>query len=336
MRRLIIGFILITTLTNVVFSHEKKEFVKESVEEVRNPHKAHGSGDTLSEKKLQHLPSGKDLDELLQKCKALPHSYDKIACLKPYFHALAYQQSAKFAVAQAEELKKQGIIEECHLPAHFVGEVNVIKHKFDIGTSLSSCPINCIQGCIHGVMQTYISRKIDPPDLASELKQVCDSVVGDTLKRRQCVHGVGHGFLTGRFLSIDEAIRSCNHFKDDEGRVCLGGLFMENMQQYLLWPEDKLTNQLPNICADATTMNDKNLTHICIDAIGEGLMFYTGHQLEESLKFCDLLPDAHHDVCKRAAIVEAQSSPATFDITSCDVVPKKYKNLCKQMGEARE
>lgn len=206
------------------------------------------------------------------------------------------------------EMKKGGKIDDCHLIAHIIGDETMRKHSFDTGRALASCSLDCIQGCVHGAMQTFVSEKIDTTDIAAELKHVCDSVADNRLLRRQCIHGVGHGFLTGSFLPLEEAIDACHHFQGREALTCLDGVSMEIMQAHLLVSEEELKAELPNICAEAIAVGKDQFDIKCFISIGEGLMFFTGHDLEKSTRLCRLLPAERQPACVMGVVGEAEDA----------------------------
>jgi hypothetical protein len=276
-----------------------------------------------------HGPEGQA--HLLEACEAHGETYEKTICLEPYFAEITKRESAAAAVARAQEMEHQGLISDCHLIAHFVGEANLEKHGNNLGQALSTCSTDCIQGCIHGAVQTYVSQKDSFEEFIAELDILCDGVSDDPWLRRQCVHGVGHGFLTGGFLPLGQAIEACDKFQGKEVNTCLNGLFMEHMQGYLHLPEPELTAEIPKICAKVVAMGKDVLTTFCFDAIGEGLMFYTAHDLRKSLGLCGRLAGGPKDLCMEAAIWEAESAPLRFDPAACALAPEHLQDTCKRL-----
>jgi len=278
----------------------------------------------------------KEIESYLNHCANLPVSYSKNICLGRYFRAMTQQYSAKRAIASAQELVKQGVIEDCHVAAHMIGAANIVKHDFDLETALSSCSMACDEGCVHGVMRTYIPHEIQPSHLAGTIKHICDTTRADAWLHRQCIHGIGHGIMNNGFLPAREAIKLCNLFEGEDVDSCLGGLFMENMHPALVWPEDRLRKQLFSVCADIVAMRNDTYTQYCIESIGEGLMFYTGHDLGKSLGYCELLPGEHWTVCKQAAIDEAGNALSRFDVKTCDLAPDDRKDFCRSLAPIQQ
>ena len=256
-------------------------------------------GLTWSGPALTHSPETSDKESMrsMKECLALPHSYKKMVCLEPHFRALTRTQTAEIALLKAKKFQRTDNIDDCHLIAHFIGEEVLNKHSADLGKALAECSMDCNQGCVHGAVQTYISEKSDTDNITADLISVCDTVSYDNRLRRQCIHGVGHGLLTGGLMPIAEAIESCHRFKGREISICLGGTFMENMQSHLLIPEAQLRAELPLICNEVAQMGNERYLRWCADHIGGGLMFYTGHDLEKSYRLCRLLPADQRPMC---------------------------------------
>jgi len=243
----------------------------------------------------------KNLEEIEQ-CLLLADGYQKISCLGPSIAQITKKGSAQTAIDLLQNLQKEGFIPDCHLLAHVVGEANLEKYNFDSGKAFSSCSFGCIEGCFHGVMEAYVSSKVDQTQISSLIKGMCESVSSNSLLRRQCIHGVGHGLLSQNYLSLNDAINACDYFGNTfRIETCRGGVFMENMDLHLNFNEDYLRKILPSICSDIFELNNDDLSFTCVDAIGEGLMFYTGHNVEKSYQLCEELPSIYVSICKAAA-----------------------------------
>jgi len=241
-------------------------------------------------------------------CLEKSFSYEKIECLMPYFKMLTEKINASYAVQKAQQFVKEGVIDDCHLIAHEVGEGTFEKFDFDIAKSFASCANGCIEGCYHGVVETYVGQNYEnPKKIISELVRTCDSVPLSALLRRQCIHGAGHGLLANGRMPIQEAIATCHLFEASDASTCLGGLFMENMNTYLLLKESYLQEVLRSICSDVVATKDiAKFTTMCFEAIGEGLMFYTGHDLEKSKFLCESLEVFDYvESCQKGAELEA-------------------------------
>ncbi len=239
-------------------------------------------------------------------CLTKPHSYEKTNCLIPYFEALTVKQSPEFAIKRAEEFKKDGLINDCHLIAHYIGEANLFKHELDVAKAFSTCSFGCIEGCFHGVMEASVSHTNMNE---TEMVSLCDSMLSNSGLHRQCIHGIGHGLLAHSYTPLLEAIKICQNFNTAfKTNTCLGGLFMENIDQYFFLDSDSMKEQMPFICDQVLETNDPELTKRCFSDIGGGLMFYTGHDLHKSIEFCEILKKPNNEICIDGAKFEQQTN----------------------------
>ena len=246
---------------------------------------------------------------LPQGCLKLDDPYQRLECLKPYFEKLTYKYSAPIALNQAQKLKKERVIDDCHLAAHFIGEANFIKHNSDTGKAFASCSLGCIEGCYHGVMEAYIHSTQSLEEALTQAPILCKSIAQDPLLNRQCIHGVGHGILRHEVVDLIQAIDLCKKFPDQfSAKTCLEGVFMENMNENLFFDKPTLITKIPTTCEKIYPLKDEGLISMCIESIGEGLMFYTGHDLEKSKKLCGYLPFQYQDLCVSEAIKEAETN----------------------------
>lgn len=243
-------------------------------------------------------------------CLNIPPSFERTYCLKSFFEELTRKESAMIAVAKAKELRSQGIIHDCHLISHFIGNEVVRKHQYDIGKAFSECGWGCIQGCYHGVMEEFLNEKTTPQNLQEEIMHACDEVGVGHLKKRQCLHGIGHGLLFENNLPLAEGVRLCTQLNgsirgETYKSICLGGLWMENMNAYLYLKEEELRQTIPSICETIFPLEDEKLTYGCIAGVGGGLMFYTDYNLEKGLEFCEHFPKVEsQEICRKEARYE--------------------------------
>jgi len=257
---------------------------------------------------------GKDLGDNLstppKECFERSDGYKRWICLRPYFETITKKLSASAAVDEALKLKVQGAVSDCHLLAHYIGEASLVKHNFNMGEAFASCGSACIQGCQHGVMERYVRYETDLYNVVSKIKNMCDGVGSlesdnprekNFILRRQCVHGIGHGLLAHGYLPLWDAAKACLDFKEQFSRdVCIGGLTMENMNQYLGLEESYLRKTIPEICTPLGGLNDKAVMKMCIGNLALGLMFYTGHDFIRSEELCEELAQKDAIICKES------------------------------------
>lgn len=242
---------------------------------------------------------------LLTRCNEISEPYKRGTCLLPYWRELTIEKGAGPALAEAIAFQKQGVIDDCHLSAHQIGRTNFDQFKNDIGQAFASCPMGCIEGCFHGVMEGYVEKNGSPIQILEEVPKLCSSVSRDSLLQRQCVHGIGHGLLRHDPEAIAEVVALCTQLPSDFYRyTCLGGVFMENMSSYTSLDETALRAELPLVCEKVQNMDNGIYVPMCLRAIGEGLMFYTGHDLQKSIDLCSLLAPIDQNSCVSGATEE--------------------------------
>lgn len=244
-------------------------------------------------------------------CFELPNYYKRIACISPYVAAIVKESSARDAFCRVAGLLREGKIQDCHLLAHVIGEANLEKYQGDAAQALANCPLDCIQGCIHGVMEKLVGRLQEQGQATpSVLLSLCDSLQRDPVAFRQCVHGLGHGLLAHGFLSLQQALQLCEKSPSVEFTdACVSGVLMENFDRYSLLGEEELKALLPSLCR--SVLQDARWFVMCVGAIGEGLMFYTGYDLNKSQGLCETLRALYQEeavrVCREAALEEGKN-----------------------------
>jgi len=252
-----------------------------------------------------------------QDCLEKPDGYERWDCLNGYFEKLTQATSANIALTESLALVKQGVIVDCHVSAHTIGRVNLEKHDFNMGEAFASCGFQCIQGCMHGVMERYLQNEADPYRVLSEIKNMCDSVGSispgvwnkDALLWDQCNHGIGHGLLQHGFFSLEESVGACMSFDHPIAEErCIAGVMMENINQYLTEDESYLREILPKVCAGVEKMKEDEATYgiwkSCIANLSLGLMWYTGHDIQRSQQLCEgLLQEPDETLCRRYVII---------------------------------
>lgn len=255
---------------------------------------------------VAHGPAVEGGKVLPQVCLSEPSPYARLRCLVPYFEQLVEGSSPARAVAQARELEARGVIDDCHLAAHEIGEAALRVYGSEVGRAFAACPMGCAEGCFHGVMEGYMSQSGSLEAALAGVPSLCQGISDDLLLRRQCLHGVGHGILRHQAVTLTRAVALCRTLPDSFGReTCTGGVLMEHVRSYLGSDEETLSRAVPTICAEAAGFGDRVLLTTCFRAIGEGLMFYTGHNLSRSEKFCQELTGEDRTACIAGARTEA-------------------------------
>jgi hypothetical protein len=250
-------------------------------------------------------------------CAALPPGYRKQLCLKPWIQNLTRRDGPEAALCAAEELLSDGAITDCHLLAHFVGEVVIHSNNGDAAQSLVDCPTTCLQGCGHSVMEHVIEerdlnavfRRSGRAAVLTELRQftaICETFAeSDSETYFLCIHGVGHGLTNSGFVTPPEAAELCVEILGVQAAPCASGVFMEHANQYLRLEEADLIAALPTIC----DFGESSWRDLCWRNVGESLMWYFGHLLERVSNECNRLPvEDDAKACREGAEREGESA----------------------------
>jgi len=256
--------------------------------------------------------------ELPQECLSQADGYKKWSCFIPYFEVITQRVSTAAAMAEAKSFEKRGVVSDCHLFSHVIGETSLEKYNFDMGQAFSSCIFGCGDGCFHGVMERYVRHEIDPHNVVSKVQNMCDSVGTDWRRKRQCSHGIGHGLIAHNFLPVQDALVVCKSLGSDWGGHCVGGLMMEYMDQYLNrhLRESDLKKALPNLCVPFESIGLSSKMNECLFQVSLALMYYTGHDVERSRELCEGLGNQDYiRTCKNEInTVVLQEKPSNIDI----------------------
>lgn len=269
-----------------------------------------------------------------QECLDIPDGYEKWSCLGPYFEKLTIEKSTQTALTEALKFKTQGIVSDCHLFAHNIGEKSLENHNFDLGKAFSSCSHVCSKGCWHGVIERYINEQ----QILPEIKNICDGVGLDYYQRIECIHGIGHGLLSHNYLPVTDAIYACKTLGSLD-QVCFGGLTMGRMDQYLSLnlAESDLKKILPEVCDPFESVEPGTIMDICILYVAEGLLYYTGYEIERTEELCEGLQQQYYiNRCKNLIpLVISQQRPSNIDINQF-LIFGLSKKLCEGLPQQEQ
>lgn len=171
-----------------------------------------------------------NLSELQQTCQG----DRQFACYGGYFETRTKEVGAKTALADLQQLYEQGdtyIQGQCHQMGHVVGRIGYEKYG-SLKAAYEQGGTFCWSGYYHGVTEAAV-RSMG----AERIKKEANAICSDLAKARQysfdhynCVHGLGHGFMTVDKFQLFDALKTCDILQDTwERQSCYGGVFMENV-----------------------------------------------------------------------------------------------------------
>lgn len=243
-------------------------------------------------------------DPIVKQCVAqFPPGGARAQCVTPWLDDIVMRQSAAAALEAAEGLVKSGLmnVNDCHIMGHAIGHSSWRKER-DLGRAFRACTSACIQGCMHGAVEAFM---IDVPageTSPARVRAFCDTL-GDRIKRRQCLHGLGHGVMHQYRKDLQAATNACETVGGRyEADLCLGGLWMQWAHFRIHLGAEAYAKVAPTMCDG---VRDELLPE-CARAVGGGAMFTSGHDAERSGAICQLLPAGQRGDCQRGVDYEVR------------------------------
>lgn len=117
----------------------------------------------------------------------------------------------------------------CHGLAHEIGRTAAERYG-NVANTYARGDTFCGSGYYHGAMETIVSR-IGPNRALAGAPGLCGKL-GDRTStyRRNCVHGLGHGFMVVEANEVPASLRACDRLAGRwEERNCYDGVFMQNI-----------------------------------------------------------------------------------------------------------
>jgi hypothetical protein len=125
----------------------------------------------------------------------------------------------------------------CHDDAHHVG-MYFYAYIGNVDEPISYVdPTLCGGGAYHGIVQNYMTSQVVLGQVKPEeiiITDICPEIPANpTIKRWECLHGVGHGLSEVYNYDVLTAVLRCDDFELEWEKVsCSKGLFMENVFHY--------------------------------------------------------------------------------------------------------
>lgn len=174
-------------------------------------------------------PSMRSLQELAA-CPAAT----QFDCYSTYFTAKTHAAAPKQALAELKQLYDQGDAyakSQCHQLAHEIGHAGYAKYG-TLAAAYTKGDTFCWSGYYHGVTEEAVGKmggdriKKEANTICAELQQAKPY----SFDHYNCVHGLGHGFMTVDDFHLFNALKTCDLLSDAWNRSsCYGGVFMENV-----------------------------------------------------------------------------------------------------------
>ncbi len=156
------------------------------------------------------------------------------ACYQQRYEDLARTSGAETAFAKLKDEYANNIFvrANCHQLTHVIGRTSADLYG-DLPATYSHGDSFCWSGYYHGAMETFAAR-IGPENILQEAPAICSELGEErgiySFYHHNCVHGLGHGFMSIQDNELFESLRTCDVFMyTQERESCYGGVFMENL-----------------------------------------------------------------------------------------------------------
>lgn len=257
--------------------------------------------------------------EKIQGCALLDNGSARLLCYGNFFDELVKAEENNLgALDLSIALAKLGAIDDCHFISHAIGHAayeenrNIMQNLIGVDGSL------CRGGYFHGILAAYFHDvKENKGTFPDSYQTICDELIG-TPSYQDCVHGLGHGFVHYFNDDLQSSVEKCHTMSFYQNILCIKGVMMQ-------YTDNKITrnglteNNLSELCPKSE-LNNLDYQQ-CSMSIGSTLAFHTSHDLEQSVRSCELISDEQGQAfCKEGLRLEVEDSkrylesPLTLEI----------------------
>ncbi len=158
---------------------------------------------------------------------------NKFTCYSEYYTS---KTGATNPVKALEDLKNLGEKNaypkaQCHQLAHVIGHEGYAKYG-SLSKAYTMGDSYCWSGYYHGVTESAVGA-MGADRIRAEANTICAELASKqkySFDHFNCVHGLGHGFMTVDNFNLFDALKSCDLLEDQwDKSSCYGGVFMENV-----------------------------------------------------------------------------------------------------------
>jgi hypothetical protein len=242
-------------------------------------------------------------DPLVKQCEEkFPPGGARAQCVTPWLDGIVMRESAAAALEAAESLVRSGVmnVNDCHIMGHAVGHSSWRKEG-DLARAFNACSPKCIQGCLHGSVEAFMIDGPPAETTPARVRAFC-ATMADRVKRRQCLHGLGHGVMHQHRKDLKTATGACESLTGVDAALCLGGLWMQWAHFRIHLGTEAYARIAPSMCEG---VRDELLPE-CARAVGGGAMFASSHNAARAAEICLLLPSIQYADCRRGVDYEVR------------------------------
>ncbi len=168
------------------------------------------------------------LQRPLSDCKASDYR-----CYAEYFAKKTYHSSPEeaFTELKAAYEKDTYVQSQCHQLTHIIGRTGYKKYG-SLSGAYKHGDSFCWSGFHHGAVEQAIGD-VGAVGIKKQANGICKELADArrySFDHFNCVHGLGHGFMSIDGYELPTALKSCQLLTDSwEAESCYGGVFMENV-----------------------------------------------------------------------------------------------------------
>lgn len=238
----------------------------------------------------QDSPTASSLDSLAQTCEG----DNQFKCYEKYFEAKTQNTEALAAI---EDLKKVYETDsyakaQCHQLGHVIGRAAYTKYG-SLASAYTKGDGFCWSGYYHGITEQAVGD-LGADRMKAEANTVCKELAEKerySFDHYNCVHGLGHGFMTVDNFNLFNALKTCDLLKDNWDREsCYGGVFMENVMVAVRenGKSDYLRPEEPMYPCTAVETTYKQQCYLMQTSY---VLQQNGYDFAKAAKLCQDLPD---------------------------------------------
>jgi hypothetical protein len=233
----------------------------------------------------------------VSKVQACSGSDNKFQCYADFFKAKTKAASALAAINDLKKLyeKDEYAKSQCHQLIHVVGREAYFKYG-SLANAYTKGDAFCWSGYYHGVTEQAIGD-LGAERMRKEANNVCAELAAKqkySFDHYNCVHGLGHGFMTVESFDLFKALKTCDVLKDSwERSSCYGGAFMENVM-VAVREEGESKFLRPGELMYPCTAVEETYKDQCYLMQTSYALQQTGYDFAKVAKLCQELPDTSY------------------------------------------
>ncbi len=263
-------------------------------------------------------------------------------CNAEYYARLTYRTDPATAFIDIRKAYEEdnNVKAQCHQLTHIIGRTAFEKYgglsgAFERGDSF------CWSGFHHGAVEQAVGD-MGIAQIKAEANDLCRELAEKnrySFDHFNCVHGLGHGFMSIDAYELPNALKSCEILTDTwERDSCAGGVFMENVMvasrengvsKYL--KKDDLLYPCNGI--------EETFMQQCYLMQSSYMLQQNGYNFRDTFALCQKADSAYINTCFQSIGRDASGSSVS-DVTltkeKCDTAPDREALKYCMMGAVRD